>query len=119
MLEIIKEILKDVCSDATSTRFVGLVISTALAVDEIIGMLNSGNVQLHEFDALICSSGSELYYPAIPAYLNDGSDKKLCPDPDYDSHIDYRWGGEGLRKTMSILTSLERDGPEKQESVIF
>ena len=75
MLEIIQEILKAVRSDATAARFAGLVLSTALAVDEIIGMLNFGNVQLHEFDALICSSGSELYYPAIPAYLDDGSDK--------------------------------------------
>ena len=44
MLEIIQEILKVVRFDATTARFVGLVLSTALAVDEIIGMLNSGNV---------------------------------------------------------------------------
>ena len=119
MWEIIQEILKAVRFDAIAARFAGLVLSTALAVDEIIGMLNSGNVQLHEFDALICSSGSELYYLAITAYPDDGSDKTLCPDPDYDSHIDYHWGGQGLRKTMSILTALERDGPEKQECVIF
>ena len=57
--------------------------------------------------------------PSIPSYSDDGSNKKLCPDPDYDSHIDYHWVGEYLRKTMSILTVLERDGPEKQERVIF
>ena len=94
MLEIIQEILKAMHSDATMVIFVNLVLSTALAVDEIIGMLNSGNVQLHEFDSLICSSGSEFYYPAIHAYPDDGSDKKLCPDPDYDSHIDYRGVGK-------------------------
>lgn len=119
MLEIIQEIIKAVRSDATAARFAGLVLSTALTVDEILGMLNSGNILPHEFDALICSSGSELYYPTIPAYPDDGSNKKLCPDPDYDSHIDYRWGGEGLRKTMSLLTASERDGQEKQERVIF
>ena len=57
--------------------------------------------------------------PSIPSYSDDGSNKKLCPDPDYDSHIDYRWGGEGLRKTMSILIAPKRDGPKKQERVIF
>ena len=79
MMEIIQEILKAVRSDATMEIFSSLVLSTTLAVDEIIGMLNPGNVELHEFDALICSSGSELYYLAIPAYLDDGSNKKLCP----------------------------------------
>eukprot|EP00253_Pinus_taeda_P019443 PITA_19443 len=119
MFEIIQEIIKAVRSDATTARFSGLVLSTALTVDETLGMLNSSNILPHEFDALICSSGSELYYSAIPAYPDNGSNKKLCPDPDYESHIDYRWGGEGLRKTMSILTAPERDGEAKQERVIF
>lgn len=62
MLEIIQEIIKAVRSDATTTRTSGLVLSTALTVDETLGMLNSGNILPHEFDVLICSSGSELFY---------------------------------------------------------
>ena len=68
MLEIIQEIIKAMHSDATITRFFGLVLSTALIVDETMGMLNSSNILPLEFNALICSSGSELYYSSIPAY---------------------------------------------------
>ncbi|KAH9299399.1 hypothetical protein KI387_031081, partial [Taxus chinensis] len=119
MLEIIQEIFKYVLSDPTTARFVGFVLSTALTVDETLKMLGSGNIQPQEFDALICSSGSEIYYPTIPAYAEDGSDKKVSFDVDYESHIDYRWGGEGLRKTMSKLTAHEGDGAQKHNRVIF
>lgn len=68
MLEIIQEIIKVVHSDATTRRFSGLVLSTALTIDETLGMFNSGNILPHEFDALICSSESELYYSSIPSY---------------------------------------------------
>ena len=58
-------------SDATTIRFSGLVLSTTLIVDETLGMLNSRNILPHEVDALLCSSGSELYYSTIPAYLDN------------------------------------------------
>ncbi|KAK6161731.1 hypothetical protein DH2020_005112 [Rehmannia glutinosa] len=42
------------------------------------------------------ASGSEVYYPGT--YTEE--DGKLCPDPDYASHIEYRWGSDGLKKTI-------------------
>jgi len=56
---------------------------------------------------------------SIYIVTDDVSNKKLSPDLDYESHIDHHWGGEGWWKTISILTSLERDGQGKQECVIF
>uniref|UniRef100_A0A0D6QTB7 Sucrose-phosphate synthase n=1 Tax=Araucaria cunninghamii TaxID=56994 RepID=A0A0D6QTB7_ARACU len=118
MLEIIQEIFKSVRADTTAAKVIGFVLSTALTVDETLAMLSLGNIQPHEFDALICSSGSELYYPT-PAFPDDGSDKKLSLDADYESHIDYRWGGEGLRKTMSKLTVHEGDDTQRRYRIIF
>ncbi|KAM5569583.1 hypothetical protein ABKV19_016873, partial [Rosa sericea] len=59
-------------------------------------ILESGRIQANEFDALVCSSGSEVYYPGT--YTEE--DGRLFPDPDYSSHVDYRWGCEGLKKTI-------------------
>ncbi|GLJ47002.1 hypothetical protein SUGI_0992140 [Cryptomeria japonica] len=119
MLEIIQEVFKSVLSDPTTARFVGFVLSTALTIDETLKMLGSGNIQPQEFDAFICSSGSEIYYPTTPGYPDDGSDKKVSFDADYEYHIDYRWGAEGLRKTISKLTAHEGDGQQKHSRVIF
>ncbi|CAI9776979.1 unnamed protein product [Fraxinus pennsylvanica] len=59
---------------------------------QLTEFLESGNIKVNDFDALICSSGCEVYYH------EDG--EKPCPDPDYASHIDYRWGSDGLKKTI-------------------
>ncbi|KAL7181857.1 hypothetical protein ACSBR1_040714 [Camellia fascicularis] len=52
-----------------------------------------------DFDAFICNSGSELYYPSSTSE-NGPFGLPIIADLDYYSHIDYRWGGEGLRKTL-------------------
>ncbi|KAM5569576.1 hypothetical protein ABKV19_016866 [Rosa sericea] len=59
-------------------------------------ILASGRIQANEFDALVCSNGSEVYYPGT--YTEE--DGRLFPDPDYSSHVDYRWGCEGVKKTI-------------------
>jgi len=41
----------------------------------------------------------ELLYTA-----GNNVDSPIYPDPDYDSHIDYRWGAKGLRKSMRKLS---------------
>ncbi|XVF65271.1 hypothetical protein PTKIN_Ptkin09bG0234100 [Pterospermum kingtungense] len=107
MIQIVQNILKAVRLDTQTARVTGFAISTAMPVSETIEFLKSAKIQVNEFDALICSSGSEVYYPGI--YTEE--DGKLFPDPDYSSHIAYRWGYEGLKKTIWKLMSPE--GEEK------
>lgn len=95
MIQIVQRIIKAVQLDTQTARVSGFALSTAMPMLQTIEFLKSANIQVNDFDALICSSGSELYYPG--AYTEDG---KLAPDPDYEAHIDYRWGCEGLKKTI-------------------
>ncbi|XVF29078.1 hypothetical protein REPUB_Repub15cG0089100 [Reevesia pubescens] len=96
MVQILQDIFKAVRLDAQTARVTGVAISTAMPVSETVEFLESARFQVNDFDALICSSGSEVYYPGT--YTEEGG--KLFPDPDYASHIAYRWGYEGLKKTI-------------------
>ncbi|EOY05207.1 Sucrose synthase - like 3 [Theobroma cacao] len=107
IVQIVQDILQAVRLDIQTARVTGLAISTAMPVSETIEFLKSAKVQVNDFDALICSSGSEVYYPGT--YTEE--DGKLFPDPDYASHIDYRWGYEGLKKTIWKLMT-----PEEEEN---
>ncbi|KAF3794156.1 putative sucrose-phosphate synthase 2 [Nymphaea thermarum] len=100
MLKAIQETFKAVKSDTLASRVSGFALSTAMPLSETLQLLASGKIQATEFDALICSSGSEVYYPGTHQCMENG---KLCPDRDYASHIDYRWGYDGLRKTITKL----------------
>ncbi|URD94962.1 sucrose-phosphate synthase [Musa troglodytarum] len=80
---------------------IGFILSTRLTISEIHSLLTNGGIVPTDFDAFICNSGSDLYYPS------SNSDELLYPselpfalDIDYHSQIEYRWGGEGLRKTL-------------------
>ncbi|KAL3694388.1 hypothetical protein R1sor_008039 [Riccia sorocarpa] len=96
-------------------RTTGLILSTALSVKEAVNMLSCGGISVHEFDCLIVSSGSELYYPSSGE--DAGSD--LHVDADYYSHIDYRWGGEGLRRTLgTIFYTPEQEGGRSAERAV-
>ncbi|AES70069.2 putative sucrose-phosphate synthase [Medicago truncatula] len=112
MIQIIQRIIKAVQLDPQTARVSGFALSTAMPILQTIEFLKSGKIQVNDFDALICSSGSELYYPGT--YTEDG---KLVPDPDYEAHIDYRWGCEGLKKTIWHLTNT-LEGREKSSSPI-
>ena len=103
MVQIVQNILKAVRLDTQTARVTGFAISTAMPVSETIEFLKSGKIQVNDFDVLICSSGSEVYYPGT--YTEE--DRKLFPDPDYASHIAYRWGYEGLKKTIWKLMNPE------------
>ncbi|XP_058103267.1 probable sucrose-phosphate synthase 2 isoform X2 [Magnolia sinica] len=103
ILQVIQETFKAVRSDSQISRFSGFALSTAMPVSEVLEFLKSGKIQPADFDALICSSGSEVYYPGSYQCMDDGG--KLCPDPDYTSHIDYRWGCDGLKRTIEKLMS--------------
>lgn len=96
MIQIVQEIFKAIKLDQQTARFTGFALSTAMPMAELTSFLKSGNVKVSDFDALICSSGSEVYYPGT--YCEE--DGKICPDQDYALHIDYRWGSDGLKKTI-------------------
>lgn len=106
MIKMLQEIIKAGRLDTQFARVSGFALSTAMPLAETTEFLRSGKIQLNEFDALICSSGSEVYYPG--SYTEE--DGKLYPDPDYASHIDYRWGYDGLKKTiLKLLNASEED----------
>lgn len=112
MIQIVQEIIRSVRLDSQTARVSGFALSTAMPMSETVEFLMSGNIQVNEFDALICSSGSEVYYPGT--YSEE--DGKLLPDPDYASHIDYRWGCEGLKKTIWKLINTSEGGENSYES---
>ncbi|KAK4435854.1 putative sucrose-phosphate synthase 2 [Sesamum alatum] len=108
MIQLIQEISKAIRLDQQIARHSGFALSTAMPMPELTEFLKSGNIKVNDFDALICSSGGEVYYP--------GEDGKLCPDPDYASHIDYRWGLDGLKKTIWKLMSIPEGSKSGQSS---
>ncbi|GAU12334.1 hypothetical protein TSUD_252850 [Trifolium subterraneum] len=107
LIEVVQRIVKAVQLDPQTARVSGFALSTAMTMQETTEFLTSGNIQANEFDAIICSSGSEVYYPGV--HTEDG---KLSPDQDYAVHIDYRWGVEGLKSTIGKLMKAS-DGEEK------
>jgi sucrose-phosphate synthase len=108
LMSHIQSIVKTIRSDSSSRVKPGLVISSALTKSEIVEMLNSAGMSPTEFDALVCSSGSEVYYSASGSD-DSGTLHDLQADEDYSTHIDYRWGYEGLRKTMARLNKSDAE----------
>lgn len=96
MFSVVQELFKAIKIDPQIARLTGYAVSTAMPLSELTAFLKSGNLKINDFDALICSSGSEVYYPG--SYCD--ADGKLYTDPDYTSHIEYRWGSDGLKKTI-------------------
>lgn len=74
---------------------VGFILSTSMSISEVHAFLVSGGLSPSDFDALFCNSGSDLYYSSL-----NSEDSPFVLDLYYHSHIEYRWGGEGLRKTL-------------------
>lgn len=112
----IQSIVKAIQSDLNIRVKPGLIISSALTKSEIVEMLNSAGLSPMEFDALICSSGSEVYYP--PSGADDSTKDDLLADKDYSAHIDYRWGYDGLRKTMARLNSSDAESANKDSKLL-
>ncbi|KAI9115156.1 hypothetical protein K1719_014169 [Acacia pycnantha] len=112
MIRIVQKIMKAVQLDPQTAKVTGFALSTAMPMLETIELLTSGNIQVNEFDALVCSSGSEVYYPGTHA-----EDGRLLPDPDYAAHIDYRWGCEGLKKTIwKLMNTVEGEENSNKHS---
>ncbi|KAI4310770.1 hypothetical protein MLD38_035721 [Melastoma candidum] len=112
IIQIIQDVMKAARLDPQIARVTGFALSTAMPAPETVKFLESGGIQATEFDALICGSGSEVYYPGA----NNADDGKLIPDPDYAAHIDYRWGYDGLGKTICKLLNAAQG--EEQSCVI-
>ncbi|KAL0372249.1 UNVERIFIED_CONTAM: putative sucrose-phosphate synthase 1 [Sesamum calycinum] len=78
---------------------IGFILSTSWSMSEINGLLEKAGLKSSYFDAFICNSGSEIYYPS-PSPGQNSSESQYMVDSDYQSHIHYRWGGESLRNTL-------------------
>ncbi|KAI7726749.1 hypothetical protein M8C21_026654 [Ambrosia artemisiifolia] len=108
MISVIQETFNAIKVDAQWGKGVGVAISTAMPLSELVEFLKNGNIKVHEFDAVVCSSGSEVYYPGAC----EESDE-LYPDPDYATHVEYRWGYDGIKKTVWKLMNTPEDQDEK------
>jgi sucrose-phosphate synthase len=112
LVKILQDIVKTIRREASVGFSTGVIIASALSVSEIVMTLTSNGLSPHDFDALVCSSGSEVYYPA-----DSGIETELQADADYQSHIDYRWGYNGLHKTMPRIIS--PNGETETKNSIF
>jgi sucrose-phosphate synthase len=92
---------------------IGFILSKSLTISEIRSFLASGGFSPCDFDAFICNSGSDLYY-STP----NPEDGPFVVDFYYHSHIEYRWGGEGLRKTLVRWASSVSDKKAENEERI-
>nr|CAB3468528.1 unnamed protein product [Digitaria exilis] len=97
----------------------GFVLSTSLTIAEIRSLIKCIGMLPTDFDAFICNSGSDIYYPSkssdVPSTIFT-----FALDNNYRSHIEYRWGGEGLRKYLVKWASsvVERRG-RTEKQIIF
>ncbi|KAL0297141.1 UNVERIFIED_CONTAM: putative sucrose-phosphate synthase 1 [Sesamum radiatum] len=97
---------------------IGFILSTSWSMSEINGLLEKAGLKSSYFDAFICNSGSEIYYPS-PSPGQNSSESQYMVDSDYQSHIHYRWGGESLRNTLvRWAASVNDDMKDKREPVI-
>ncbi|KAJ0984332.1 hypothetical protein J5N97_002688 [Dioscorea zingiberensis] len=119
-IEAVKSIFDSTCKERKS-GFIGFVLSTAFTISEIHSILLSGGILATDFDAFICNSGSELYYPSTNSEdLLSPFDLPFDLDLDYNSHIEYRWGGDGLRKTLIrwAASIVDKNGEGEEHVVI-
>lgn len=92
---IIKNVMQ--VSGSKSTE-IGYVLLTGLSLQETKAMLGSDcQIKLEDFDALVCSSGSEMCYPWRDSVV----------DEDYESHVEYRWSGENVKSIVTRLANVE------------
>ncbi|XP_004290259.1 PREDICTED: probable sucrose-phosphate synthase 4 [Fragaria vesca subsp. vesca] len=75
----------------------GFVLLTGSSLQETVKAFKGCQVSIEEFDALVCKSGSEMYYPW----------RDLAADADFETHIEYRWPGENVRSMVPRLAILE------------
>ncbi|KAK4404175.1 putative sucrose-phosphate synthase 1 [Sesamum angolense] len=93
---------------------VGFILATSFNITETRSFLISERFNPTDFDAFICNSGGDLYYSSLHS-----EDNPFVVDLYYHSHIEYRWGGEGLRKTLVrwAASTIDKRG-EKEEHIV-
>ncbi|XP_022728639.1 probable sucrose-phosphate synthase 1 isoform X1 [Durio zibethinus] len=99
----IPKIIRTIMEAAGKENPVGFILSTSLSISDVHSLLISGTISPLDFDAFICNSGSDLYYPSSSS--EEGLGFPFIVDLDYQSHIEFRWGREGLRKTLVRWTA--------------
>lgn len=115
LVQVIQEVFRAVRSDHQLSRISGFAISTAMPLSETLNLLKLGKIQVTDFDALICSSGSEVYYPGTVQCVD--ADGRMQPDQDFATHIDYRWAYDGVKRTIAKLMN-SQEGQGNQEAVV-
>lgn len=115
-LEVMESVAEAVGKDKNA-GYIGFLLSTSLSIHEVYSQMNLGGFSPSNFDAFICNSGSEVYYPSSNSD-DDPSGLPFVVDVDYHSHIDYRWGGEGLRKTLVRWASSINEKQEEGQIVL-
>lgn len=91
----VKETFEAVAKEKTE-GLIGFILATSFTMLEVQSFLVSEGIRPIAFDAYICNSGSDLYYSSPQSEENP-----FVVDFYYHSHIEYRWGEEGLRKTLA------------------
>ncbi|KAG0515303.1 hypothetical protein BDA96_10G266600 [Sorghum bicolor] len=104
----------------TMSGSTGFVLSTSLTIAELQSVIVRTGMLPTDFDAFICNSGSDIYYPSQSSDVPSNSRVTFALDHNYRSHIEYRWGGEGLRKYLVKWASsvVERRG-RTEKQIIF
>ncbi|KAJ0025128.1 hypothetical protein Pint_06932 [Pistacia integerrima] len=83
---------------------VGFILVTGSSLWENMEAIKSCPVNIEDFDAIICNSGSELYYPW----------RDMVADLDCEAHVEYKWPGENVRSMVIRLARIE-DGDEDDD----
>nr|GEY07798.1 probable sucrose-phosphate synthase 1 [Tanacetum cinerariifolium] len=112
LLENIKKIFEAVDKEKIEGS-IGFILATSLQMAEVQSFLVSKGLNPSDFDAFICNSGADLYYTSTHS-----EDNPFVSDLYYHSHIEYRWGGEGLRKTLVRWASsiIDKKAENKNEA---
>ncbi|KAK9130603.1 hypothetical protein Sjap_011090 [Stephania japonica] len=119
LLETLKKVFRTTEKERASGS-IGFILSTSMTIPEIHSGLIAGGLSTTDFDAFICNSGSEIYYPSSSSEDAVSPGLPFVIDTDYHSHIGYRWGGEGLRKTLVrwVASITEKKGENGEEQII-
>lgn len=111
--ESVRNIFEAVKKERTE-GLVGFILATSFNITRIRSFLIKEGLSTTDFDAFICNSGGDLYYSSL-----NSEDNSFVVDLYYHSHIEYRWGGEGLRKTLvRWANSITDKGGDKEEHIV-
>ncbi|KAL6512374.1 putative protein serine/threonine kinase [Orobanche hederae] len=111
----ISKLIFDTARTQKDSESVGFILSTSWSMFEINSLLGKAGLKSNYFDAFICNSGSEIYYPSSSC----DSESQYVLDLDYHSHIDYRWGGESLRNTLVRWAASVNDKKKDNDGAVI